>query len=158
MSTRTRLLDFLVPEVEPGDWVVALCNDPCRKPLGDILPTEITIAGDDTEARLLGRIKRLEDQLFNARMQMGPLARRITRDAANQTRQEMEARVEVLTKRVASAEERIDALEKGLDSKLSSTESNGAVSALSLGALSLALIAGFAFARAESPSAGIDSS
>ncbi len=42
-------LDFLVPEVEPGDWVVALCNDPCRKPLGDMLPTQITIAGDGTE-------------------------------------------------------------------------------------------------------------
>ncbi len=89
---------------------------------------------------------------------MGPLARRIARSAANQTRLEMEARVKALTKRVASAEERIDALEKSLDSKLSSTERNGSVSALSLGALLLALIAGFAFARAENPSAGIDPS
>jgi len=151
-------LDFLVPDVEPGDYVVALCNDPCRKPLGDMLPTSISIASDDAEARLLGRIKRLESKLLNARMRMGPLARQIARDAANQTRHEIEALVEALTKRVASAEERIDALEKSLDSKLSSTESNGAVSALSLGALSLALIAGLAFARAENPSAGIDPS
>jgi hypothetical protein len=142
-------LDFLVPEVEPGDYVVSLCNDPCRKPLGDLLPSSITIASDDSEARLLGRIKRLESSLFNARMRMGPLARRIAQDAANQTRHEMEALVKELTKRVASAEERIDALEKSFDSKLSSKEGSGALSASSLGALSLVFVAAFAFARAE---------
>jgi len=143
-------LDFLVPAVEPGDYVVALCNDPCRKPLGDMLPTAITIAGDDAEARLLGRIKRLELKLFNSRTLMRPLARRIARDAAAETRHEMEALVKALTKRVASAEERIDALERSLDSKLSSTDGNdGSVSALSLGALSLILVAGLGFAKTE---------
>jgi hypothetical protein len=142
-------LDFFVPQVEPGEYVVALCNDPCRKPLGDMLPTPITIAGDDAEARLLERIKRLETKLFSVRMQMGPLARRIARDTADQTRQDMEARVTALTSRIARAEKQIDALEASMDSKLSGAKGNGSVSALSLGALLLGLIAWSAFARAE---------
>jgi hypothetical protein len=143
-------LDFFVPQVEPGEYVVALCNDPCRKPLGDMLPTPITIAGDDAEARLLERIKRLEIKLLNVRMGMGPLARRIARDAADQTEQEIEARLEALTKRVALAEKQIDALEARMDSKLSGAKGNDSLSALSLGALLLVLLAaGSAYARPE---------
>jgi hypothetical protein len=64
----------------------------------------------------------------------------------------MEALVNALTTRVASAEERIEALEKSFDSRLSTRDSDGSVSALSLGALALALIAGFAFARPRNQS------
>jgi hypothetical protein len=142
-------LDFFVPQVEPGEYVVALCNDPCRKPLGDMLPTPITIAGDDAEARLLERIKRLEIKLLNVRMRMGPLARRIARDAVNQTEKDIEARLEALTNRITLAEKQIDALEARMDSKLSGAKGNESVSALSLGALLLVLIACSTFARAE---------
>lgn len=56
-------LTFMVPEVEPGDYRLLHCNDPCETSLGDIMTTPITITATEGEGTLLIATRALEQRV-----------------------------------------------------------------------------------------------
>jgi hypothetical protein len=48
-----------IPELEPGRYALMFCDLSCAEPLGDIVPTMITIVDDPLTARLSNRLGRL---------------------------------------------------------------------------------------------------
>jgi hypothetical protein len=65
-------VEFELPPVEPGRYLLTLCNDPCTITLGDIMPTEVVVAGDDAAGRVAvlrkhvtQRVRAIEDRLFD---------------------------------------------------------------------------------------------
>jgi hypothetical protein len=139
----TATIDFIVPDVQPGEYFVTVCNEPCRKPLGDMLGTAITIVASDLEARLTARLERLEMKVFNLRSEMDALARRRLGQTLSRLRIDLTTRTDAFTARMEDLEARVHKLERGH----ASSESDSSRSGLALGALTLISIAWFALKR-----------
>ncbi|HEX2294667.1 MAG TPA: hypothetical protein VHN37_05095 [Actinomycetota bacterium] len=45
-------VEFVVPQVEPGRYWITICNSGCKVTLGDIVSTEMLVAGDEDEGRM----------------------------------------------------------------------------------------------------------
>lgn len=58
----TARLTFTVPDVEPGDYSLLHCNDPCTTSLGDIMTTRFTVAATQGEGELLVETRQLEQR------------------------------------------------------------------------------------------------
>jgi hypothetical protein len=141
----TARLNFLVPEVPPGEYQVTVCNEPCRKSLGDMLATPITIVASDLEARLVARIERLEQKIFDLRTGMDSVARSKAEAALNQLRMEVSSAGEVFTARIKDLEARVDKLESHPPA---ASRTNGA---LWLGGLIVSIFALLAWGPRRSP-------
>lgn len=63
--------EFVMPDVAPGRYALTLCNDPCAKLLGDIMPTDFIVAADDAEGRLALVRDRLSDRIRRFRILLG---------------------------------------------------------------------------------------
>ncbi|HEX6261616.1 MAG TPA: hypothetical protein VF097_02080 [Actinomycetota bacterium] len=106
---------FDVPGVEPGTYSLMLCSAGCVEPLGDILPSRVTVAADPVAARTarevglltmqgrylqnrVGRIQRQIRAMRSADQEMLPMMDGLTTRADEQARRirELEARVEEL--------------------------------------------------------------
>jgi hypothetical protein len=77
-------VEFVVPDLPPGQYYPTHCNDPCTTLLGDITHDTFVIAETPVEARTIGRFERIERQLFNrtiplrgVRPRLDGLARRV---------------------------------------------------------------------------------
>lgn len=57
------VLEFVVPEVEPGHYTLHHCNEACTRQIGDTWSTPITIASDEGDAALARSIGRIETRL-----------------------------------------------------------------------------------------------
>jgi hypothetical protein len=58
-------MSFIVPDVAPGGYNVALCDLPCRHAfLGDLVGGWITVVGSQEEVRLRRMIDRLENRVW----------------------------------------------------------------------------------------------
>jgi hypothetical protein len=54
-------LQFIVPDVPPGRYSIDYCNDPCTvNGMGDLIGGSFFVGETEEEARLMGRIERLE--------------------------------------------------------------------------------------------------
>ena len=51
--------EFVLPQVEPGRYWLTFCNDPCTKPLGDLMGAELIVAADVED----GRMRTMKDML-----------------------------------------------------------------------------------------------
>lgn len=51
---------FVVPDIPPGGYALMFCDSGCVHPLGDIVPTGVTVGGDPLIARLKSRLDRLK--------------------------------------------------------------------------------------------------
>lgn len=92
------LLTFTVPEhLEPGPYVIEVCDTTCRRWLGALGPTEIGIAATQVEARLQRRLDHVSRRLDNLHFQA--------------SRRGMSGDVRVLTRALG---DRLDALEETL--------------------------------------------
>jgi len=56
---------FTMPSVEPGEYVLLHCNDPCSRQLGDLMSTSFTAVADASEARLTRTIDKIDERVFN---------------------------------------------------------------------------------------------
>jgi len=56
----TARVGFVVPEVQPGNYALMLCDEGCRHPLADVIPAPVTVYADPATARLARRLERLE--------------------------------------------------------------------------------------------------
>lgn len=61
-------VEFALPEVEPGTYWLTLCNDPCKLQLGDIMATELVVASDAAEGRMVMAVDRLSARLRTLRI------------------------------------------------------------------------------------------
>jgi len=64
-------LDFVMPDVEPGYYMLHHCNDPCTRQIGDMMSTPVTVVENRGQALLAGRVQRLErrDMAFRFRVE-----------------------------------------------------------------------------------------
>jgi hypothetical protein len=60
-------LDFVMPDLEPGEYYLLHCNDPCSRQIGDTMSTAITVVADQGQAFLASRMYRQDRVLFNLR-------------------------------------------------------------------------------------------
>jgi hypothetical protein len=140
----TARLSFTMPDVEPGEYVVHHCNDPCTKTFGDIMSTGILVVESDAEERLIARIQKLETKLFDLRYEVKRFPH------GNLRVSNVEQRVSDLTDRVEVLEAQVVRLSrKGADSE------TGALSYFAGGLLALAAAGAIARRRrhgyAETP-------
>jgi hypothetical protein len=96
-------VSFTLPELEPGRYWIANCNDPCTTSLGDLMATPITVATDRGEARLVAITDRLEDRLI-------ALRHRVVNRVLGTQRRTLSTRLDVLRDEVAALEAEIAAL------------------------------------------------
>lgn len=57
---------FVIPDLEPGAYAVMFCDEACEQPLGDVVPTEVSVVADPLTARLARRVERLEARVVRA--------------------------------------------------------------------------------------------
>lgn len=97
-------LDFVMPDVPPGAYLLIHCNDPCDRQIGDLMTTPITVVGDEGQAFLAAKLDRLERRTFNLRY---ALKYRL-RSAVRSVERRFDPIVERLEARIAVLEERPD--------------------------------------------------
>lgn len=96
-------VSFVVPGVETGSYALMFCDLGCAHPLGDIVPARMTVAGDPVQARLLGRLDRLEARVAR-QARIAHAAQREARNEEERTAAEPEEALEA----------RVRHLERGL--------------------------------------------
>lgn len=72
------VLEFVVPQLEPGYYALHHCNDPCTRQIGDTWTTPITIAADRGDALLARDLDRLDRRLDRLQPVVQILRRRLT--------------------------------------------------------------------------------
>lgn len=63
-------VQFVLPDLEPGQYWLTICNDPCKVQLGDIMPSLMTVASDDVEGRMMTRVEELSERLRMLRYEL----------------------------------------------------------------------------------------
>ncbi len=53
-------VEFTLPDLPPGRYWIAHCNDPCTETLGDLMATPLEVSSNATEAKLLTITERLD--------------------------------------------------------------------------------------------------
>jgi hypothetical protein len=64
-------LDFVMPDVAPGNYGLVYCNDPCTRLIGPTMPTRVTVVQDEGQALLANRLNRMNRTLINMRARGG---------------------------------------------------------------------------------------
>jgi hypothetical protein len=64
-------LDFVLPDLEPGEYYLLHCNDPCTRQIGDTMSTRITVVEDQGQAFIADRMNRFDRTLINLRARSG---------------------------------------------------------------------------------------
>jgi hypothetical protein len=106
-------ISFTVPEVPPGQYLIAFCNSDCSQTFGDVDPTGgIQVFATALEARLTERVDKLDSvvdrQRNAARRANRRLERRLDRDI-----DEVGAEVATLDERFGNLSTTIDDVRKG---------------------------------------------
>lgn len=60
-------LDFTLPDLEPGYYMLHHCNVPCSRQIGDMMSTPFTVVEDRGQAFLASRVSRLDRQIGQLR-------------------------------------------------------------------------------------------
>lgn len=116
-------VSLTVPASTPlGDYVVEICNEPCTTRLGYLWGTPVNVVSGDLEARLNGRIDRLEQKVSDLRWSMKSDARRVAKRSSNVLRVEMAVAEEKLDMHVSELELAMTELEKRFASQEEATE------------------------------------
>jgi hypothetical protein len=72
-----------IPAVTPGAHALMLCDEGCRHPLGDVVPSKVTVVASASEARLARSIERVdfrvEVEAAELDDKLGQLRRRVAR-------------------------------------------------------------------------------
>ena len=66
-------IDFVLPDLEPGEYWLTVCNDPCKHTLGDVMPTVMTVAADAADGRLRVLEQELSEDIRNVRLELQSL-------------------------------------------------------------------------------------
>ena len=119
----TATVSFTVPDVPPGRYWISNCNDPCTTSLGDLVPTDFTIASDASEARLLTITTRLEERLEMLRY-------RVASRVLGNRRVALARRVHSLEQTLAGLEEEIAGLDRRPSQASSDTERSSSLGPL----------------------------
>ena len=61
-------LEFVLPDLESGRYELTLCNAGCKEYLGDIIPSEVIVAADTVEGRIVTATERLSTRLQGLRI------------------------------------------------------------------------------------------
>ena len=72
------VLEFTVPELPPGHYVLDHCNDPCTRQIGDTWTTRIKIVGTEDDAFLARSIGHIETRLNTAQPALRIRVRNLT--------------------------------------------------------------------------------
>lgn len=64
-------VEFALPRVVPGRYWLTICNDPCTITLGDLMPTELLVAGSAADGPLVMLRERLLDRIRALRILLG---------------------------------------------------------------------------------------
>lgn len=99
--------EVLVPDVPPGSYALMFCDWGCVHPLGDIVPTRVTLVADPLTVRLRSRLDRL-----NARTSLQAAA---LHAAVRVARSEGAEIVRTTKAKIAGLQKRIERLESGRD-------------------------------------------
>lgn len=77
------VLEFTVPELRPGHYVLDHCNDPCTRQIGDTWTTRVTIVGSEDAAFLARSIGSIDTRLNRTqprlRIRVGNLTEKLER-------------------------------------------------------------------------------
>lgn len=103
---------FILPELEPGDYSLLHCNDPCTRQLSDLLSTPFQVATDESEARLVSRFDDLESKMNTQRDRFRLRFDQIEREVFPEL-MDLKRRVDAVESRATELEERVQALEEG---------------------------------------------
>ncbi|MGH2729788.1 MAG: hypothetical protein ACRDJI_04185 [Actinomycetota bacterium] len=96
-------ISFTMPDVEPGEYAVFHCNDPCTKTFGDIMATPILVVASESEGRLIARIEELESDVLSLRSRLNRVVPRWNRRVES----DVGERILELTDRLDVLEERV---------------------------------------------------
>lgn len=113
--------EFVLPLLEPGRYLLTLCNDPCTKTLGDIMSTEVVVASSDSE----GRIVMVQDQL---RFRLRSLHARVRNHVLGSDARSLRSRITELENEVARLAKEVDVL--GADARPSPPAPSGGSAAV----------------------------
>jgi hypothetical protein len=97
-------LDFVMPDVPPGEYLLIHCNDPCDRQIGDLMTTPLTVVGDEGQAFLAASLDRLERRTFNLRYGF----KYRLRSAVRSVERRLDPIVEGLEARITALEEQPD--------------------------------------------------
>lgn len=99
-----------VPEVQPGGYLVGICNMPCTDRLSGIGPTGVSVVSTAVEARLRGKIDRLQFDLDMLQQR----ARRARLRESRELAREIETVESEAAARIATLEGRISSLRRSV--------------------------------------------
>ena len=110
----TARLTFTVPDVEPGDYRLLHCNDPCTTSLGDIMTTPFTVAATQGEGELLVETRSLEQRADEYLFRI----KRLERALKDHKEEQHGAKIEALLDEVSKLAARIAVLEEVPESRV----------------------------------------
>lgn len=97
-------LDFVVPELEPGTYVLLHCNDPCTRLIGTTMAAAFSVVESQGQAFIANRLNRVERQLLVGRSRLADRVRTL------------EKRSQKLKTVVGLMEDKVDSLEQAASS------------------------------------------
>lgn len=96
-------VEFVLPDLDPGKYWLTICNDPCKLQLGDVMPSIMTVASDETEGRFMTTADDLAERIRTLRYEM---SNRVFGHRADSIR----SRLTALERDTARLEAEVDAL------------------------------------------------
>jgi hypothetical protein len=96
-------LDFVMPEVEPGNYGLVYCNDPCTRLIGATMPTRITVVEDEGQAFLARHLNRMDRTLINLGARSGNRVKRLESETSR-----LSSRIDAMGNRISNLAEQIE--------------------------------------------------
>ncbi len=107
-------MTFTVPEVEPGDYRLLHCNDPCTTSLGDIMTTPLTVAATHGEGELLVETRQLEQRADEYLFRI----KRLERALKDHREERHGAKIEALRDQISKLAARVELLDNRPESRV----------------------------------------
>lgn len=95
-------VEFVLPQLDPGYYWLHYCNASCKKPLGDLMVSQLNVVADKSEARVLDLSLRISEELGRVKAR--------SRSAARSNEQRTTLLVNELEARIVELEDAIKAL------------------------------------------------
>ncbi|HEX6207657.1 MAG TPA: hypothetical protein VF058_04775, partial [Actinomycetota bacterium] len=102
---------FDVPDATPGPYVLALCSEGCAAPLGDVVPSQITLVADPVAARTAREVGKLDWRVNALGQRANHLERQIRALRGAGTDPEVIEAIDALTVRAEKEARRVQELE-----------------------------------------------
>lgn len=96
-------LDFVMPDLEPGEYYLMHCNDPCTRQIGDTMTTRITVVEDQGQAFLMNRLNRIDRTLVNVQARSGSRVDKLETLASRHS-----SKMESFDEQISSLEKRLE--------------------------------------------------